>query len=289
MISVQDFRVRQGGINLARNFFRQPLSRFNPVQHSGDPAIHLNTTSEVGKRGCIDICTEIESPRSHPHEAEGALARSILTALTARIIRSMTPATPFQSGAKPLPPVSVHFVRRREYHLNRYHRLMSTARYLGWSVPMKQHPGLNDQVIDLHADRPGGGPIVSRNCSSLAVDFGNDIWRESGSGSVPTSRHQASLICPALTSVRRRRRDPEPPPDVPPQDVQYLPHVHHAHARGPCAGDRTHLEDRYERYWRFTRAGGTYARPRYPQGGMCNYDCDFDCAAVTCHSEAVSL
>ncbi|RSH88726.1 hypothetical protein EHS25_002953 [Saitozyma podzolica] len=53
---------------------------------------------------------------------------------------------------------------------------MSTARYLGWSVPMKQHPGMNDQVIDLHADRPGGGPIVSRNCSSLAVDFGNDIW-----------------------------------------------------------------------------------------------------------------
>ncbi|ORY35568.1 beta-lactamase-like protein [Naematelia encephala] len=24
----------------------------------------------------------------------------------------------------------------------------------------------------------GGGPIVSRNCSSLAVDFGNDVWRE---------------------------------------------------------------------------------------------------------------
>lgn len=24
----------------------------------------------------------------------------------------------------------------------------------------------------------GGGPILSRNCSSLAVDFGNDIWRK---------------------------------------------------------------------------------------------------------------
>ena len=38
--------------------------------------------------------------------------------------------------AKPLPPVSVHF--------------LGTC--------------------------SGGGPIVSRNCSSLAVDFGNDIW-----------------------------------------------------------------------------------------------------------------
>lgn len=28
------------------------------------------------------------------------------------------------------------------------------------------------------ADVVGGGPLVSRACSSLAVDFGNDIWRE---------------------------------------------------------------------------------------------------------------
>ena len=27
--------------------------------------------------------------------------------------------------------------------------------------------------------KAGGGPIVSRNCSSLAVDFANDIWRKS--------------------------------------------------------------------------------------------------------------
>ena len=25
---------------------------------------------------------------------------------------------------------------------------------------------------------PGGGPIPSRACSSLAVNFGSDIWRE---------------------------------------------------------------------------------------------------------------
>ena len=39
----------------------------------------------------------------------------------------------------------------------------------------------------------GGGPIPSRNCSSLAVDFGNDIWLFDAADGTLGRLHQSSL------------------------------------------------------------------------------------------------
>ncbi|KAK8854758.1 hypothetical protein IAR55_003497 [Kwoniella newhampshirensis] len=47
----------------------------------------------------------------------------------------------------------------------------------------------------------GGGPIVSRNCSSLGVDFGNEIWLFDAADATLSRLHQSSLRIANITRL----------------------------------------------------------------------------------------
>ncbi|KAL7423847.1 hypothetical protein Q5752_001431 [Cryptotrichosporon argae] len=73
----------------------------------------------------------------------------------------MPPQPQPKPGLKPLPPVAVHF--------------LGTC--------------------------SGGGPIVSRNCSSTAVDFGNDIWLFDAADGTNLRMHQSPLRMSNISRV----------------------------------------------------------------------------------------
>lgn len=61
---------------------------------------------------------------------------------------------------------------------------------MAWDAPVKPLPPVSIHFLGTCS---GGGPIASRNCSSLAVDFGNDIWLFDAADGTLGRLHQSPL------------------------------------------------------------------------------------------------
>ncbi|WVQ81846.1 hypothetical protein IAT38_003973 [Cryptococcus sp. DSM 104549] len=68
-------------------------------------------------------------------------------------------------------------------------------------VSSPQPKSLPPVAVQFLGTSSGGGPILSRNCSSLAVDFGNEIWLFDAADGTLSRLHQSSLRIANITRI----------------------------------------------------------------------------------------